>query len=98
MFNHLISGILWTNGVRKKQENRIAVRIRNHYLPRTSTGKKVVLAFVLSIILSQPPVVFMIDEKFQGDWLLGFPFLYSYLTIIYFSQIGILIWALRRKV
>jgi hypothetical protein len=33
-----------------------------------------------------------------SPWLLGLPFLYAYLLIIYIALIGVLIWAQRRGV
>ncbi len=72
--------------------------IKNHYLPRTSAGKKAVLAFTLAMLCSQPPIVFWIDKEFQETWVLGLPVLYCYLAVVYFVQISVLIWTLRNKV
>ena len=74
------------------------VTIKNHYLPRTVAGRKATVAFLLAMLCSQPPIVFWIDKEFKDTWFLGLPFLYGYLAFVYFVQIGILIWTLRKKV
>ena len=48
--------------------------------------------------LVQPPIVFWVDTRFGSGWVLGVPFLYVYLGVVYFALIGILLWALRRGV
>jgi hypothetical protein len=50
------------------------------------------------MLLVQPPIVFWVDENLRNIWISGTPFLYSYLATVYFVQIGVLIWALWKKV
>jgi hypothetical protein len=48
--------------------------------------------------LAQPPIVFWVDERLGSLWLLGLPFLYVYLGVVYVALIGVLIYAALRKV
>ncbi|SVB82664.1 uncharacterized protein METZ01_LOCUS235518 [marine metagenome] len=48
--------------------------------------------------LAQPPIVFWVDTRFGDLWLLGLPFLYVYLGVVYFTLIGVLICAAWRKI
>ena len=48
--------------------------------------------------LAQPPIVFWVDARLGSLWLLGLPFLYVYLGVVYFALIGVLIYAALRKV
>ena len=70
----------------------------SHYLPRTPAGRVSVIAFLALMALAQPPIVFWVDESFSGEFVLGMPFLYVYLGVIYVALIGVLLWALRQKV
>jgi len=56
-----------------------------------------VLLFLGIFALVEPPFVHGIANRVE-PWLLGFPFLYTYLLGIYVVLIGVLIWALRRRV
>jgi hypothetical protein len=55
-----------------------------------------VLLFLGLFALVEPPFVHSWANRIE-PWLLGFPFLYTYLLVIYAALIGVLIWALRRK-
>lgn len=70
---------------------------RSHYLPRTREGWTSTILFLLLFILVEPPVVYSLANRTE-PWVLGVPFLYFYLLVVYFVLIGILIWALRRGV
>ena len=47
--------------------------------------------------LAQPPVVFWVDARFGSLWLLGLPFLYTYLGVVYFALIAVLIYGAWRR-
>ncbi len=51
--------------------------------------------FLSLFALTQPPFVYMLANRVE-PWVLGLPFLYAYLLVIYFALIGVLIWAKRR--
>ncbi len=72
-------------------------RYRSHYLPRTRDGWICVLAFLGLFALTQPPFVHGVANRI-APWLLGLPFLYAYLLLLYVALIGVLIWAQRRGV
>ena len=55
-----------------------------------------VLLFLGLFALVEPPFVNGVANRTE-PWLLGFPFLYTYLLVIYVALIGVLIWALRRR-
>ena len=55
-------------------------------------GRKATIAFVLLFLLTQPPLVHGPLNRIE-PWLLGLPFLYVYLSIVYLALIGVLIWA-----
>ena len=69
---------------------------RSHLLPRTRDGWVAVLLFFGLFALAEPPFVHSLANRIE-PWLLGFPFLYTYLLVIYAALICVLIWALRRK-
>jgi hypothetical protein len=69
---------------------------RSHFLPRTRAGWVSVLLFLGLFALAEPPFVHSWANRTE-PWLLGFPFLYTYLLVIYCGLICVLIWALRRK-
>jgi hypothetical protein len=69
---------------------------RSHLLPRTRDGWVAVLLFLGLFALVEPPFVHGVANRID-PWLLGFPFLYTYLLVIYVALIGVLVWALRRR-
>ena len=69
----------------------------NHYLPRTRNGRIAVGLFLLVFLFAEPPLVYWIGNRIE-PFILGMPFLFAYLGLIYFVLIGILIWARRRGV
>lgn len=68
---------------------------RSHYRPRSRSGWLAVVAFLILLVLTQPPVVHGWANRIE-PWLLGLPFLYAYLLVIYSALIAVLIWAYRR--
>ena len=72
-------------------------RFRSHYRPRTRDGWVAVLSFLGLFALTQPPFVHGIANRVT-PWILGLPFLYAYLLILYVALIGVLIWAQRRGI
>jgi len=68
---------------------------RSHWLPRTREGWTAVLAFLALMALAQPPVVHRVVNRIE-PWVLGVPFLYAYLTVVYGALIVVLVWAMRR--
>lgn len=69
---------------------------RSHYLPRTFTGRMAVLLFVVLLALCEPPVVNTLANRIEPR-VLGLPFLYAYLLIVYSAMIGVLVWAAARS-
>ncbi len=70
-------------------------RFRSHYIPRTRNGRIAVVTFLGLFSLTQPPLINSIANRIE-PWLLGLPFFYGYLLLIYVLLIGVLIWAQRR--
>lgn len=68
---------------------------RSHYVPRTRNGWIAVLAFFVLFALVEPPFTHVLANRVE-PWLLGFPFLYTYLLVLYSGIIGVLVWAQRR--
>ena len=71
-------------------------RFRSHYRPRTREGWIAVVAFALLFLFAQPPLVFVLGNR-TDPWVLGVPFLYAYLLVVYAALIAVLLWAKRRK-
>lgn len=84
-----------------REENRQSSddypRYRSHYRPRTRDGWIAVISFFALFALTQPPFIHTIANRI-APWILGLPFLYAYLLILYTALIGVLIWAQRRGV
>lgn len=69
---------------------------RSHYFPRTLQGWVAVILFLGLFALVEPPFVHSLANRVE-PWILGFPFLYTYLLVLYSALICVLIWALRRN-
>lgn len=70
-------------------------RFRSHFVPRTRAGRIAAIAFLALLALTQPPLVYLLANRIQ-PWILGVPFLYAYLFIVYLAMIAVLIGALRK--
>ena len=70
---------------------------RSHYLPRTRRGRIATIAFLAAMLLAQPPIVHGLMNRVE-PWILGMPFLFAYLLVVYFLGIGVLIWTERKGV
>ena len=68
---------------------------RSHYLPRTREGWVSVILFLALFVLAEPPVVHTFANRVD-PWVLGVPFLYAYLLVVYVALIVVLIWAQRK--
>ena len=69
---------------------------RSHLIPRTRDGWIALLLFLGLFALVEPPFVNTVANRIE-PWLLGFPFFYTYLLILYSALICVLLWALWRK-
>ncbi len=63
---------------------------RSHWWPRTRKGRGAVLGFLGIMALAQPPIVFAVANRIE-PWVLGVPFLYAYLTVVYALLCGLLL-------
>jgi hypothetical protein len=69
---------------------------RSHLVPRTRDGWIALILFLGLFALVEPPFVHTVANRIE-PWLLGFPFLYTYLLFLYSAIICVLLWALWRK-
>lgn len=69
---------------------------RSPYLPRSRRGWTAVLAFFFLMALAEPPVVHAVANRIE-PWVLGLPFLYAYLLVVYVGLIAVLVWAMLRE-
>jgi len=70
---------------------------RSHYFPRTRKGRIATIAFIVAMLLAQPPIVHGLVNRVE-PWILGMPFLFAYLLGAYLIGIAVLIWAYRKGV
>ena len=70
---------------------------RSHYRPRTRNGRIATIAFVVAMLLAQPPIVHGLMNRIE-PWILGMPFLFVYLLVVYVLGIAVLVWTLRKGV
>lgn len=68
---------------------------RSHYLPRTRNGRIATVAFIVAMVLGQPPIVHGLVNRIE-PWILGMPFIFAYLLAAYTVGIAVLIWAQRK--
>jgi hypothetical protein len=54
-----------------------------------------VVLFLGLFALVEPPLVYSLANRME-PWVLGVPFLYAYLLVVYLALIGVLIWARKR--
>jgi len=69
----------------------------SHYFPRTRNGRIATIAFIVAMLLAQPPIVHGLVNRVE-PWILGMPFLFAYLLAAYLIGIAVLIWAYRKGV
>lgn len=72
-------------------------RPTTHLLPRTAEGWTATIAFVGIFLLAMPPVSHWFLDR-PENWVLGVPFFFFALFLIYAALIGVLIWAYRKGV
>jgi hypothetical protein len=86
-----------SNAIRNPPElaNGRYPRFASAVRPRTRAGRRGAILFLLLFALVQPPLVFLLANRIT-PWVLGLPFLYAYLLLIYLALIGVLLWALKR--
>ena len=73
-----------------------APSFKSHYRPRTRAGWIAVFAFLGLFLFIQPPLVFWIANR-SDPWVLGLPFFYVYMLVLYCALIGVLLWAKRKE-
>lgn len=69
---------------------------RSHWIPRTAVGRAATVLFLVLMALAQPPVVHGLADRVE-PWILGVPFLYAYLFVVYAAMIVVLVWAALRS-
>ncbi len=70
-------------------------RYRSHWIPRTRDGRVAVVVFVALFALCMPPVTHTLWNRTE-PWILGVPFLYGILGLVYAALVGVLLWVWRR--
>ena len=70
---------------------------RSRFLPRTRDGWIAAVAFGAVFLLAMPPVTHTLLNRIEPS-VLGVPFLYVALFVVYVVLIAVLIWAYRRGV
>ena len=68
---------------------------RSHFVPRSRAGKIATVLFLALMALAQPPIVHGFANRIE-PWVLGMPFLYAYLLVVYVLMIAVLVWAHRQ--
>lgn len=70
---------------------------RSHFVPRTRDGWIATISFLALFLLAMPPVSHLVLDRVE-PWILGMPFFFVALLVVYTGLIGILLWTLRRGV
>ena len=71
-------------------------RFASHFVPRTTTGRRALLLFVFLFALAEPPILLLANRI--EPFVLGMPFLYTYLLAVYTALIAVFLWMHRRDV
>ncbi|TDI38473.1 MAG: hypothetical protein E2P02_20520 [Acidobacteria bacterium] len=71
-------------------------RFASHFVPRTTTGRRGLLLFLIFFALAEPPVLLLANRI--EPFVLGMPFLYTYLLAVYIALIAVLLWIHHRDV
>ena len=64
---------------------------RSHFWPRTWDGWLGLTVLVILFMLVEPPVLYIVANRIE-PWILGLPFLYAYLSVLYVALVGVLLW------
>ncbi len=67
---------------------------KSHFVPRSRTGKRVVLIILCLYLIIQWPILQLANRI--EPFIFGIPFLYFYLLVIYLAIISVMIYACRR--
>jgi hypothetical protein len=70
-------------------------RYGSHWIPRTTGGRVAVGVFLFLLLLAEPPIVFAVANRIE-PLILGMPFLFAYLLLVYAALIAVLIVAASR--
>jgi len=70
---------------------------RSHLVPRTRDGWTALVAFLLLLGVAMPPITHTLLNRVEPV-ILGLPFLYFALAVVYFALVGVLVWTYRRDV
>ncbi len=70
---------------------------RSHFLPRTRDGRTATLLFVVLFVFAMPPMTHTALNR-ADPWILGLPFFYVALLVVYTAMVLVLVWAYRRGV
>ncbi len=68
----------------------------SHFVPRTTTGRRALLLFLIFFALVEPPILLLANRI--EPFVLGMPFLYTYLLAVYIAGIAVLLWMHHRNV
>ena len=70
---------------------------RSHLVPRTPAGRTATVAFIALFLLSMPPVTHTVLDR-PETWILGVPFFFASLFVVYTALIGVLVWTWRKGI
>lgn len=65
-------------------------RPRSHFIPRTPEGRRSVVAFLVLFALCMPPVTHTVLNRIEPT-VLGIPFLWVALLLVYVLLVGVLV-------
>ena len=68
---------------------------RSHYLPRTARGRGAVLVYIVALMFAEWPLLPLANQI--EPTVLGFPFLFVYLSVVYAAKLAVLIYAARQQ-
>ena len=68
---------------------------RSHWRPRSRDGWIACTAFAALFLLAMPPLTHTLLNRVE-PWVLGVPFFFATLLVVYLALIGVLVWALLR--
>ena len=80
----------------RRRDDEARPALRSHYRPRSRGGRVAVLGYLALMALAEPPFVHGPANRVE-PWILGVPFLYAYLFLVYAALIGLLIWVWKRE-